>query len=124
MLKASLAAVTLLACERVAERPDLPSDFPPPTPAALQSGEMVFERACAECHGASALGTEQGPPLVHAVYRPDHHADQAFILAVRRGVRAHHWAYGDMPPVADVTDADVALIVLYVRWLQRMAGIE
>jgi mono/diheme cytochrome c family protein len=63
---------------------------------AGQAGRAAFQRSCASCHGDVAQGTPTGPPLVHAIYRPGHHADEAFELAVRRGVRAHHWRFGDM----------------------------
>lgn len=35
----------------------------------------------------------------------------AFFMAVDNGVRAHHWAFGNMPPVADLTKGDVKAIV-------------
>jgi hypothetical protein len=61
---------------------------------------------------------------VHAVYRPGHHGDEAFALAVRRGVVAHHWRFGNMPPQPQVSDSQITPIVAYVRWLQRSAGIR
>ncbi|MCB1479514.1 MAG: cytochrome c [Rhodobiaceae bacterium] len=88
-----------------------------------QAGKEVFDATCAKCHGVNASGTNAGPPLVHKIYEPNHHADAAFLLAVRNGVRAHHWPYGDMPPVPAVTGADVAKIVAYVRQLQKANGI-
>lgn len=99
-----------------------PAD-PPDTPPRLLTGERAYDARCATCHGLHGMGTEQGPPLVHRIYEPAHHSDAAFHLAVTRGVRAHHWGFGDMPPVADVTASEVAAIVSYVRWLQRRAGI-
>ena len=45
------------------------------------------------------------------------------VLAARRGVRAHHWGFGDMPPVEGVTDADIAAIIAYVRTLQKANGV-
>jgi mono/diheme cytochrome c family protein len=93
-------------------------------PAEAQQGSRLFETHCAACHGPLALGTEQGPPLVHAVYRPAHHGDEAFQLAVQQGVRAHHWRFGDMPAVPGLTRADVADVIRYVRWLQESAGIR
>jgi hypothetical protein len=33
----------------------------------------------------------QGPPFIDALYRHGHHADAAFLLAARRGVRSNHW---------------------------------
>lgn len=93
-------------------------------PAGLERGRGLFDRHCAECHGPMALGTDHGPPLVHSVYRPSHHGDEAFQLAVSQGVKAHHWRYGDMPTVAGLTRRDVEHVTGYIRWLQRTAGIE
>jgi mono/diheme cytochrome c family protein len=92
-------------------------------PAELADGQPLFETHCSACHGVAGVGTEQGPPLVHRIYEPSHHGDAAFQLAVARGVRAHHWRFGDMQPVSGVSETDVARIVAYVRWLQREAGI-
>ncbi|UCG75168.1 MAG: cytochrome c [Gemmatimonadota bacterium] len=92
-------------------------------PDSLSAGRAHFERFCHECHGKAATGSEKGPPLVHRVYRPGHHADPAFFLAPLQGVRAHHWRFGDMPAVEGITRDQVAAIVAYVRWLQRQAGI-
>ena len=89
-----------------------------------QAGKRAFEETCAECHGKNAAGTGIGPPLVHEIYEPGHHADLAFQLAARQGVRAHHWPFGDMPPVEGVTEREVAAITQYVRELQRANGID
>jgi mono/diheme cytochrome c family protein len=93
-------------------------------PPELAAGEAAFDANCAVCHGTRALGTDLGPPLVHIVYEPSHHSDLAFLIAVERGVRAHHWAYGDMPPVPGVSREEIQQIVAYVRYLQRQVGIE
>lgn len=96
----------------------------PPTPAAHRTGEQLFDRHCAQCHGENAGGTETGPPLAHQIYEPAHHSDQAFVLAVRNGVVAHHWRFGNMPRQPQVSDSEVAEIVAYVRWVQREVGIH
>ena len=62
--------------------------------------------------------------MAHKIYEPSHHGDAAFALAVRLGVRSHHWRFGDMQPLPDVTDAMTREITSYVRWLQREVGIE
>jgi mono/diheme cytochrome c family protein len=93
-------------------------------PAEHLQGRALFDAHCIACHGAMGLGTEQGPPLLHSVYRPRHHGDEAFQIAVAQGVRAHHWRFGDMPAVPGLTRDDVAAVVGYIRWLQRTAGIE
>lgn len=88
-------------------------------------GKRAFDAACASCHGANAAGQDGvAPPLVHKIYEPSHHGDASFHRAVQRGVRAHHWSFGDMPPVEGLTQSDVDGIVAYVRELQRHNGID
>ena len=93
-------------------------------PAELQAGEAKFNAHCAACHGPQATGTQQGPPLVHKIYEPNHHGDAAFLRAAEFGVKAHHWEFGNMPKIQAVSSADVEQIIQYVRWLQRQAGIS
>ncbi len=95
-----------------------------PVPAELSAGEAKFKANCMPCHGPEGTGTQQGPPLVHKIYEPNHHGDEAFQRAAANGVRAHHWQFGDMPKITAATPADVTEIIRYVRWLQRQAGIE
>lgn len=90
---------------------------------AAARGRVAFEQNCASCHGVNAGGTQQGPPLIHPIYNPGHHADGAFFLAARTGVRQHHWSFGNMPPQPEVTDSQIAAIVRYVRELQAANGI-
>lgn len=90
-----------------------------------RAGEVAYNAKCASCHGADAAGRDGvAPPLVHRIYEPGHHGDQAFLVAAQLGARAHHWPFGDMPPVEGVTREDVGMIVSYVRALQRANGIE
>lgn len=87
-------------------------------------GEAAFNRLCASCHGRNAAGQDGvAPPLIHKIYEPGHHGDASFLLAARNGVRAHHWPFGNMPPVEGITDPEIAEIVVYVRELQRANGI-
>ncbi|GIX13315.1 MAG: hypothetical protein KatS3mg118_1274 [Paracoccaceae bacterium] len=119
-------------------RPDPASPSDPPLGAPIvrvtlpgrlspeaQMGKRAFEAKCAACHGANAAGRNGvAPPLVHRTYEPGHHSDMAFFMAVQNGVRAHHWPFGNMPPVGGMTRADVQAIVAYVRELQRANGIN
>jgi mono/diheme cytochrome c family protein len=90
-----------------------------------QMGNRAYDIACAACHGTNAQGQEGvAPPLVHRIYEPSHHGDMAFVMAAQNGVRAHHWKFGDMPPIEGVTNADVLNVVAYVRALQRENGIN
>jgi len=96
----------------------------PDLSALAGQGKVVFDANCASCHGVNAGGgTGNGPPLVHKIYKAGHHVDQAFVLAARNGVRAHHWPFGSMPKQPQVSLDDVAAIVRYVRELQRANGI-
>ncbi|MHA1547449.1 MAG: c-type cytochrome [Alphaproteobacteria bacterium] len=91
--------------------------------AQAGSGKALFEESCAACHGINASGTAAGPPLVHDIYNPGHHADESFARAARNGVPSHHWPYGDMPPIANIGVAQVRAITTYVRELQIANGI-
>ena len=91
--------------------------------ATARTGQKVFAASCSVCHGVNAAGTGQGPPLVNRIYEPGHHPDFSIRNAVRNGVPQHHWVFGDMPPVAGVTDAEVEALTCYLRELQLANGI-
>lgn len=93
------------------------------TEADLAHGKALFDRSCMACHGPEGRGSQAGPGLVNEIYVPKHHADEAFLLAVQRGVRAHHWRFGDMPPVPNLSPDQVKLIIAYVRDLQKKEGL-
>lgn len=95
----------------------------PQLSAQALGGRDLFEANCAACHGKNGAGTENGPPLVHDIYNPGHHADEAFFRAVVRGVPQHHWPYGNMPAQPQVSDQQLADIVRYVREMQEANGI-
>jgi cytochrome c5 len=100
---------------QMSEEKELPTDF--------KEGETKFNSFCSPCHGAQGKGTSHGPPLVHKIYEPNHHADMAFHRAAAQGVKSHHWNFGNMPKIEGVTTDDVTQIIGYIRWLQRQAGI-
>jgi len=87
-------------------------------------GKALFADNCKSCHGSEALGTKRGPPLIHKIYQPGHHADFSFYRAVSHGVRSHHWRFGDMPKIPGVSPKEVGHIVVYIRQEQRRAGIQ
>ena len=92
---------------------------------SAELGKDVFDTKCAACHGPNAVGRDGvGPPLVHIIYEPGHHSDESFQRAVAAGVPAHHWPFGNMPPVEGLSRNDVTTIVSYVRALQRENGIN
>ena len=96
----------------------------PELSGVAKAGEGLFNNYCASCHGANASGQEgKAPPLVHVIYEPNHHGDESFQLAAQNGARAHHWPFGNMPPIEGITKDEVTKIVAYVRALQRENGI-
>ena len=95
----------------------------PALSAQAAAGQTAFDANCASCHGRFGTGSDKGPPLMHDIYNPGHHADEAFQRAVRNGVPQHHWRFGDMPPQPQVGDEQLAQIVRYVRELQQANGI-
>lgn len=138
-LAAALLAVILISVAMVWWLRDEPSSGNPQSMTALphavtvnvpalsgmaSEGSGIFAAKCATCHGINASGGQGGPPLIHKIYEPDHHADGAFVMAVRRGVRQHHWSFGSMPQVDGVTDDDLRAIIAYVRAPQAENGIN
>ena len=92
----------------------------PELTTAGASGKAAFDEKCAVCHGTNAAGVDgSGPPLIHRIYEPNHHGDGAFFNAAINGVRAHHWKFGNMPPVEGITKEQVQEIVTYVREVQK-----
>lgn len=116
MLKTFLFGLTVLSVSAVAFAAVPPKDV-------IKRGEDVFNAKCARCHGVKGSGTDKGPPLVHSIYKPDHHADITFYWAVERGSTAHHWRFGDMPKIDGVSKDDTGNIISYIRSLQKEAGI-
>ena len=133
LLAGALLMLAFAACS--AEEPPAPSysaTQPASAAAAVtvpdlsengRAGERTFNANCALCHGPNASGTGLGPPLVHKIYEPGHHQDFTIQSAVRNGVPAHHWPFGNMPPVPAVAEEDIPNIICYIRELQRANGI-
>ncbi len=91
--------------------------------SAFRQGESTFSTNCSVCHGAVGEGTQTGPPLVHAIYNPNHHPDFSFHNAVNNGVPQHHWVFGDMAPRPGLSEGDVNNVICYIRTLQVKEGI-
>jgi mono/diheme cytochrome c family protein len=101
----------------------MPSAWAAPDKIDVQFGKMAYDKVCAECHGPEGKGSKKGPPLIHPFYNPGHHSDTAFFMAVRNGVKRHHWNFGDMPAQPKVQDDEIAQIIRYVRQIQEAHGI-
>ncbi len=121
-----LFSIFFLTMLSACTNPDAPaSNAPtPPAPAAFSSGEKLFNSNCAGCHGMGAKGSDRGPTFISKIYEPSHHGDGAFHMAVQKGVRAHHWNFGNMPKISGVSKEEVDEIIGYIRWIQRENGIS
>ena len=122
LIVAALFLLPLINSQGIAAEDNSPA-LAPAVPAKLNIGKLLFGKHCAACHGFNLKGTEKGPPFIHRVYHPGHHADGAFFLAAKNGARQHHWKFGNMKPVPGVTDEIIASIVKYVRYVQKSAGL-
>lgn len=109
------SSFTVVAGERTGKQLKVPFKF--------AVGKKKYQEACSVCHGKWLDGTKQGPPLMHGFYKPSHHGDPAFYRAALKGVRAHHWEFGDMAPVNGITRKDMDSIVPFIRWLQQEKGL-
>ena len=96
-------------------------------PAALApdaDGATVYAARCASCHGDDLRGTDQGPSQLSIVYEPGHHGDASYRSAIRNGAHEHHWSFGDMPPVEDITDGQIEEVIAFIRSEQQRLGFE
>ena len=101
--------------QQLSKQPDVPFKY--------AVGKKKYQENCAGCHGKWIEGTKSGPPLFHGFYKPSHHGDPSFYRAALKGVRAHHWKFGDMPKIEGVTRKDMDKIVPFIRWLQQEKGL-
>lgn len=120
-LVAGLAATLILAgCATDGNETTIPRQ----DPDLVEAGSTLYAANCSQCHGEDLRGTDQGPSHLSRVYEPGHHGDGAFFVAVAAGVRPHHWDFGPMPPIEDLTPEDIEAIVAFVRERQRVDGFE
>lgn len=92
------------------------------SPGRPADGAGLYAAACSACHGSDLRGTGLGPALLSRVYEPSHHPDESFRSAVANGVQAHHWNFGNMPPVPGLSGEEVDLIIAHVREVQEREG--
>ncbi len=92
--------------------------------AADADGASVYQARCASCHGEDLRGTDKGPSQLSIVYEPNHHGDELYRSAIRTGVPQHHWGFGDMPAVEDITEEQIERVIAYIREQQQELGFE
>jgi mono/diheme cytochrome c family protein len=91
---------------------------------ASPDGEALYRQNCASCHGSDLRGTRKGPSHLSVVYEPGHHPDESFRVAVRDGVRQHHWDFGDMARVEGLDDKELQAVIEFIRSKQEEDGFE
>lgn len=129
MVVAVLLAIGTLACggdDDAGTDLDSGADEPaaPRGSVDLSLGEEVYQGNCARCHGEDLKGTDTGPSQLSVVYEPGHHPDEAYVAAITQGSPAHHWEFGDMPPVEGLDDDEIASVIGYIRSVQEAEGFE
>ncbi len=92
--------------------------------ASTEKGAAAYQNSCASCHGVDLRGTGKGPSQLSVVYEPNHHGDDAYRSAIANGAPQHHWEFGDMPPVQDITAAETEDVIAYIRSEQERLGFE
>jgi len=126
--EAALCAAALTAALLAASGATLaqaPSAILPPKGfvADPTRGAALFQKHCIECHGRDARGNVWGPSLLHPGYRPDHHSDLAFYIAIQQGVGQHHWQFGDMKAVPALSPEEAGHVISWIRSEQKKAGV-
>jgi len=99
----------------------LTSCSPKPTikvPAEFESGQNNFHRVCANCHGADALGKQtRAPGLIDPEYLSENFSDEEMYKQIIEGSDKMR------PQRNKLSDPEVAEIIKYLRYSQKVAGI-
>lgn len=112
-------AIVLTACAAGSATSEHSSESVP-----MLGGAALYEQHCGGCHGVDLKGTDRGPSQLSVVYAPDHHPDESYRSAIANGVKAHHWSFGDMAPVKDLSPDEVDELISYIRAQQDQHGLE
>ena len=122
-LRTTIAAISLSVAVSACAGDDTTTAPLEPIPAGAD-GAVVYQARCASCHGEDLRGTDKGPSQLSIVYEPNHHGDDAYRSAILNGVVQHHWGFGNMPAVEDITDEQIELVINYIRNQQQTFGFE
>ena len=122
-LRTVIAAISLSVALAACAGDDTATVPLEPIPAGAD-GATVYQARCASCHGDDLRGTDKGPSQLSIVYEPNHHGDDAYRSAILNGVGQHHWGFGNMPAVEDITDEQIELVIGYIRSQQEALGFE
>lgn len=92
--------------------------------SGVEAGAALYKPSCGSCNGDDLRDTDRGPSQLSHVYAPDRHPDAAYGSAIEQGATAHHWHFGDMPPVKGISHSEVDAIIDYIRQQQQEHGFE
>jgi cytochrome c2 len=92
------------------------SPWPGVATAVARPGAEVFGQICAVCHFADSTERKVGPGL-HGLYRRERLPVSGDAVSDARIIRQIRRGSGAMPPHADLSPADVAALLDYLRML-------
>ena len=123
LLLGSIGTVIIAASAKSGQSAIYHNPKEPKMTQRLNLGKLNYDTYCASCHGKTGGGSDKGPTFISRIYHPGHHGDKSFYIATKRGVRAHHWPFGNMKPVKGVSDDQTNSIIEYVRAIQQANGL-
>jgi len=88
-------------------------------PDEFKTGQKIFHKVCASCHGVDALGKNaKGPNLVDEDYLPENFSDKELIEQILNGSEK-------MPAQKNKVNAsEIEEIIKYLRYSQKAAGLS
>lgn len=88
-------------------------------PENFQTGQRVFHKACANCHGPDAMGDNRAPKLIQKKFIPENYSNEMIARIILNGSDS-----GAMPPQKNkVSQKEIKEIIKYLRHLQRASGL-
>ncbi|GJL79820.1 MAG: hypothetical protein NPINA01_28090 [Nitrospinaceae bacterium] len=87
-------------------------------PQEFKAGQKYYHKVCSNCHGADAMGKHtQAPRLIDAEYIEENFSDEEFSETIIHGINK-------MPSQrSKLTDEEIAEIIKYLRYSQKIAGL-
>ena|SRR5688572_14679358 len=116
------AALVLWACAAAPEaaEPAKPAAPAPAADAAAKRGEAVYQEHCLTCHQADGGGVPNlQPPLLDSAWvKGEPQPLAAFVLTggFNSAARTDGANHNVMPAFPQISDADLAALLTYVRW--------
>ena len=123
LVKSGVAVASSPAETSTAQQTPLPT----PNSAALARGKVLFEETCAACHGVHGEGTSAGKALTSStLIKTSSDADLVKFVQLGRAANDPHNTTGLAMPAnggqANVSSADIAAVIGYIRQLASSSG--